>query len=129
LLPQNLLVLKWENACSSAPVAVKKGHAGSKTLHQQNPPFLNWRCRLTQVDLYTGNGPKTVVVVVVLKWECPQTLVDLHSDHKMVVAALFCRQLLLSEWLIVLRFLVVNLLHTMLLVSVVRQVAFNIVGR
>ena len=67
--------------------------------------------------------------MVVLKWECPQTLVDLHSGHKTVVAALFCRQLLFSEWLIVLRFLVVNLLHTILLVSVVRQVAFNIVGR
>jgi len=24
------------------------------TLHQQNPPVLNWRCRLTQVDLYNG---------------------------------------------------------------------------
>ena len=34
---------------------------GSKTLHQQNPlPVLNWRCRLTQTDLY--NGRKTVVV-------------------------------------------------------------------
>jgi len=33
-------------------------------LHQQNPlPVLNWRCRLTQVDLY--NGRKMVVVVVV----------------------------------------------------------------
>jgi len=35
----------------------------SKTLHQQNPPVLNWRCRLTQVNLY--NGRKTVFVVVV----------------------------------------------------------------
>ena len=31
-----------------------------KTLHQQHPPVFNWRCRLTQVDLY--NGHKTVVV-------------------------------------------------------------------
>jgi len=30
---------------------------GRKTLHQKNPPVLNWRCRLTQVDLY--NGRKT----------------------------------------------------------------------
>jgi len=37
---------------------------GSKTLHQQNHPVLNWRCRRTQVDLY--NGRKTVVVVVVV---------------------------------------------------------------
>jgi len=27
----------------------QQGHACSKTLHQQNPPVLNWRCRLTQV--------------------------------------------------------------------------------
>jgi len=31
----------------------QQGHAGSKTLHQQNPPVINWRCWLTQVDLYT----------------------------------------------------------------------------
>ena len=35
----------------------QQGHAGSKTLQQRNPPVLNWRCRLTQVDLY--NGRKT----------------------------------------------------------------------
>jgi len=29
-------------------------HAGSKTLHQQNPPVLNWRCRLTHDDVYSG---------------------------------------------------------------------------
>ena len=27
----------------------QQGHVDSKTLHQQNPPVLNWRCRLTQV--------------------------------------------------------------------------------
>jgi len=32
----------------------QQGHAGSKTLHQQNPPVLNWRCRPTQADLYNG---------------------------------------------------------------------------
>ena len=31
-----------------------QGYAGSKTLHQQNPPVLNWRCGLMQVDLYSG---------------------------------------------------------------------------
>ena len=41
-----------------------QGHSCSKTLHQQNPPVLNWRFRLQQVDLYTGH--KTVVVVVVI---------------------------------------------------------------
>ena len=36
---------------------------GSKTLRQQNPPVLNWRCQLMQVDLHTHththpfNGP------------------------------------------------------------------------
>ena len=37
-------------------------HVGSKTSHQQNP-VLDWRCQLTQVDLYSGC--KTAVVVVV----------------------------------------------------------------
>ena len=39
-------------------------HASSKTLHQQNPPVLNWRCRLMQADLY--NSHKIVWVVVLL---------------------------------------------------------------
>ena len=42
-------------------VAISKGMWAIK-LHQQNPPILNWRCRLTQVDLY--NGHKMVVVVL-----------------------------------------------------------------
>ena len=33
-------------------------------MHQQNPPVLNWRCQLKQVDLYIGL--KTAVVVVVV---------------------------------------------------------------
>ena len=41
-------------------VCHQQGHVGSKTLHQQNPAVLNWRCWLMQVDLY--NGRKTVVV-------------------------------------------------------------------
>ena len=43
----------------------QQGHAGSKTLQQQNPPVLDWRCRcrLMQVDLY--NGRKTVKLCVV----------------------------------------------------------------
>ena len=39
----------------------------SVKLYQQNPPVLNWRCRLTQIDLY--NGHKTVVVVTVLTFK------------------------------------------------------------
>jgi len=41
------------------PGCCQQGHADSKTLHQQNPPVLNWGCPLTQVYLY--NGCKTVV--------------------------------------------------------------------
>jgi len=39
-------------------------HAGSDTLHQQNPPVLNWRCQLAQVDLH--DGCETVVIVLLL---------------------------------------------------------------
>jgi len=39
-------------------------HVGSRTLLQQNPPVLNWRCRLTQVVLC--NGRKTVVVYIII---------------------------------------------------------------
>jgi len=31
-----------------------QGHAGSKTLHQQNSPVLNWRHWLMPADLYNG---------------------------------------------------------------------------
>ena len=39
---------------------------GSKSLHQQNPPVLNWSCRLTQVNLYSGckSGGQLVWFVV-----------------------------------------------------------------
>ena len=61
-------------------VAISKDMWAVKHLHQQNPPVLNWRCQLTQVDLY--NGHKMVVVVVVAEvaknlkciiwpWPCP----------------------------------------------------------
>jgi len=44
----------------------QQGHAGSKTLHQQNSPVLNWGCRLLQVDLFNGYKADVVVVVVVV---------------------------------------------------------------
>jgi len=44
-------------------VLPEQWHAGSQTLHEQNPPVLNWRFRLTQVELY--NGHRTVVAWVV----------------------------------------------------------------
>jgi len=43
-------------------------------INKQNPPVLNWRCWLTQVDLY--NGCKTVVVVVVVS---VKFLSDVHK--------------------------------------------------
>jgi len=48
-------------------VAFSKGMLALKFAPTKNPPVLNWRCRLTQVDLYKGR--KTVVVVVVV--QCP----------------------------------------------------------
>ena len=62
-----------------------QGHAGSKTLHQQNPPVLNWGCRLMQVDVY--NGFKTVVVpesmsVVIQVTDCQETVLTCRQgDH------------------------------------------------
>jgi len=50
--------------CSSFTGCCQQWYADSKTVHQQNPPVINRRCRLTQVDLY--NGHITVVVVVLL---------------------------------------------------------------
>jgi len=44
----------------------RHGHAGGKTLLQQNPLILNWGCRLMQVVLY--NDCKLVAVVVVTIW-------------------------------------------------------------
>jgi len=38
---------------------------GSNSLLEQNPPVLNWWCRLTQVDLYSGHK-----MVVVAYWCC-----------------------------------------------------------
>ena len=50
----------------------QQGHAGSKTLHQQSPPVLNWRCGLMQVDLYIGR--KMVVVVA--------DIISLHVERQ-----------------------------------------------
>jgi len=61
---------------------------GSKTLQQQNPPVLNWRCQLTQVDACSGH--KTVVVgVLVMSGFCGrQVLVIQHpvTTHQPITA-------------------------------------------
>jgi len=62
----------------------QQGHAGSKTLHQQNPPVLNWRCQLTQVDLYDGR--KIVVVVVVAMYLFNQLPTHQLDDTKCKLA-------------------------------------------
>jgi len=69
----------------------QQGYAGSKTLHQWNPPVLNWRCRLMQIDLY--NGSKTVVVVVVL-------LADDLIWAASVLSILIVTLLLFRQWLL-----------------------------
>ena len=59
---------------------------GSKTLHPQNPPVVNWSSRLSQVDLYTGREKVVDVVVViankiaasVFTSECRQTCACSH---------------------------------------------------
>ena len=56
---------------------LQQWYVGIKTLLQQNPPVLNWQCRLTQVVLY--NGCKMIVCVLLknatmsLRWPnlCP----------------------------------------------------------
>jgi len=44
----------------------QQGHASRKTSHQRNPSVLNWRCRLTQVNMYNDCNMVVVVVVVVV---------------------------------------------------------------
>ena len=59
---------------------------GSKTLHPQNPPVVNWSSRLSQVDLYNGREKVVDVVVViankiaasVFTSECRQTCAWSH---------------------------------------------------
>jgi len=61
-------------------------HASSKTLHKQNPPVLNWRCWLTQVDLY--NGRKTVVVVLLCIYQLfAGKRGDVHNTVKRTLAS------------------------------------------
>ena len=54
----------------------QQGNTGSKPLHQQNPPSVNWRCRLAQADLYNGRTMSAAIVV-----------------HNHIVSTLPCRHL------------------------------------
>ena len=53
----------------------------SAALHQQNHPFLNWKCRLTQADLCYGRKTVVVVVVVVVV----VFIADLFKGRKTVI--------------------------------------------
>jgi len=45
---------------------------GQSNFAPTNPPVLNWRCQLTQADLY--NGRKTVVVILLYRARGPQSV-------------------------------------------------------
>jgi len=67
----------------------EKGPAGSKTLHRQNFPVLNWTCRLTQLDL--RNGGKWLLLLLLLllllttsnlsKWIPVRWIIRLNGYH------------------------------------------------
>ena len=64
-------------------------HAKSKTLHQQNPPVLNWKRWLMQADLY--NGRKTVVLLLKLRLASgTTTLLSIHVQSLILLLAFNC---------------------------------------
>ena len=66
---QQLILVRYrdsvDNSVEENFIVFSARHVGSKSLHQQNPPVLNWRCRLTQADLC--NCCKAVVVLLFFK--------------------------------------------------------------
>jgi len=66
-LPHELVSTVMAGCC-------QQGHAGSKTLHQQNPPVLSWRCQLTQGDLYSGHKTVVVLLLFVAQLRCINTV-------------------------------------------------------
>ena len=79
----------------SAVLCRQREHAGSKTLHQQNPPVLNWRCRLTHADLY--NGRKTRVGCW---WSFANRQSFLDSNHAVLLPYINCCVLFVSYFLL-----------------------------
>ena len=62
---ETVQITPLRTALASSPLSecarcLHRALAGSKTLFQQNPPVLNWGCRLT-----LHNGPKTVACVCI----------------------------------------------------------------
>ena len=62
-------------------------HAGSKTLRQQNPTVLNWRCQLTQVDLYNHI---MVVKRLLLSSSSLRSIFVLSVLLKIILHVIFC---------------------------------------
>jgi len=73
---------------------------GSKTLHHQNPPVLNWRCWLMQVDLCFGCKTVAVVVMQYTHLTAMQlalsTWLKVHSLHTVVFAGNLLRVVCLA---------------------------------
>jgi len=62
-------------------------HAVSKTLRQQNPTVLNWRCQLTQVDLYNRI---MVVKRLLLSSSSLRSIFVLSVLLKIILHVIFC---------------------------------------
>jgi len=60
---------------------------GSKTTLQQNPPVLNWVCRLTQVVLYTGRETGVEVAAAAA------AAVNVVSDYSILLSELIIYRL------------------------------------
>ena len=66
-------------------------HAGSKTLRQQNPTVLNWRCQLTQVDLYNQYINNIMVVKrLLLSSSSLRSIFVLSVLLKIILHVIFC---------------------------------------
>jgi len=67
-LPQVILIFNRIFGISAFKKSVcaiyhQQGHISSETSFHQNPPFVNWECQLTEIDLH--NGRKLVSFVAV----------------------------------------------------------------
>jgi len=58
---------------------------GGKTLLPQNPPVLNWGCRLTQVGLY-GSHKTVMCVLTTFGW-----VTSLWKASSEILKVLFCK--------------------------------------
>ena len=75
-------------------VAVSKGMQAVK-LVQQNPPVLNWWCRLTQVDMCNGRKMVVVGLIVLKLLTSTACLQSSESDLRLLIC--LCIKLSLVE--------------------------------